>query len=173
MYAEKIDGIWQDVSPFAFRAARPNMLIPDPALESAGLYAVTVDPQPETAWNEAAEGALAESDGRPVWQWTVRPMTGAEVAGVRSGAEMTRSDFIIAAVMSGIIAAADGEAAARGEVPPGLAPLIDAMSPEERFMARIRWGAATRINRMDPLILTLAASLGVTDNQLDALFGLG
>lgn len=170
MHAEKIDGTWQEVSPSAFRAARPNMMIPDPALEDAGLYAVTVDPQPETAWNEMADSALVDRNGYPALEWTVRPMTAQELSQARAGMELPRVEFILRSVAAGIITGEDGIAAAKGEVPPSLASLINGFDASQRTAAAIRWGAATRINRMDPLILGFAASFGVTDQQLDTLF---
>ena len=105
MHAELIDGNWQQRSPHAFRKARPNMLIPDAALEGLGLIPVSQDPRPETAWNEVAEGALNERDGKPVWAWTVRPMTAEELEALRAGMELTRSEFILRAVGAGLIAA--------------------------------------------------------------------
>lgn len=170
MYAEKINGTWQEASPASFRAARPNMLIPDPALESAGLYAVAIDARPETGWNQTAESALVDRDGHPALEWTLRPMTAEELAQARAGMELPRADFILLAVAAGIITGEDGVAAAKGEVPPSMVSLFNGFDTAQRTAAAIRWGAATRINRMDPLILGFAASLGVTDQQLDALF---
>lgn len=170
MHAQLIDGLWAEVSPADFRAARPNTIIPDAALAGMGLRPVSIDPRPETAWNEVSDSALVDRNGEPALEWTVRPMTAQELAQARAAMDLPRADFILRAVTASIITGEDGIAAAKGEVPPSLASLINGFGPAQRTAAEIRWGAATLINRLDPLILGFAASMGVTDQQLDALF---
>lgn len=55
---------------------------------------------------------------------------------------------------------------------PSLAPVFSSMSPEVQLEAIVRWGAATMIDRSNPVLAALAAAMTVTDAQLDALFGI-
>lgn len=96
----------------------------------------------------------------------------AEHQGRRAMASMTRSDFLLAAIRAGIIQPSDAGPAARGEIPPSLAPVFSSMPPEVQLEAVVRWGAATMIDRTNPVLAALAAAMAVTDEQLDALFGI-
>lgn len=91
----------------------------------------------------------------------------------RNTATLSRIDFLIAAKNAGLISESDAEAAAESQIPPSMSPLFASLSPADQFEARIRWKAATIIERMNPLILQWASILGVTDQQLDVLFGIG
>lgn len=96
----------------------------------------------------------------------------AEHEAKRAMASMTRSDFLLAAIRAGIIQPSDAGPAARGEIPPSLAPVFASMPPDVQIEAVVRWGAATMIDRTNPVLAALAAAMTVTDAQLDALFGI-
>lgn len=96
----------------------------------------------------------------------------ADLAAWRAQASMTRADLVIAAVGAGIIPAADAGPAARGEVTPSIQALIDALPPAHQLEATVRWAASTVIDRTNAILTALAASMGLTDAQLDQLFGL-
>lgn len=91
--------------------------------------------------------------------------------GARAISSLSRIDFLLAAKASGLISEDDAIAASRGEIPPGMSQLIEALTPEQQFEAKVRWGGATTIYRLDPFICDWAARLGVTDGQLDQMFG--
>ena len=46
------------------------------------------------------------------------------------------------------------------------------LTPEQQDKLPVIWPTVTRINRMDPLILAVAAGTGISAQTLDALFGL-
>lgn len=94
----------------------------------------------------------------------------AELQRRRETTGMTRTEFLIAAKNFNIISEDDAILAARGEVPPSMAPLFDRLPADQRFEAAITWSAATRVNRMDPFIQLWASILEITDEQLDQLF---
>ena len=101
------------------------------------------------------------------------PRDPAEVlAAARAAASMSRSDFLLAVIRAGILPASDAGPAARGEIPPSLVPVFAAMPAEVHLEAVVRWGAATVIARLDPILGLLAEALNVTPEQLDALFGI-
>ncbi|MGN7870962.1 hypothetical protein [Paracoccus sp. 22332] len=96
----------------------------------------------------------------------------AELAAWRASASMTRANLVIAAVTAGIIPASDAAPAARGEITPSIQALIDQLPPEQQLEAVVRWAASTVIDRTNPILTALAASMGLTDEDLDQLFGL-
>lgn len=131
-------------------------------------------------WSEAAglfmplppcPGIWAVWDGQ---SWT-DPRTpddlAAEMEARREAASMARPDLVIAAVTAGIIPASDAAPAARGEITPTIQVLIDRLPPEVRVEATVRWAGSTRINRTNQILTAIAAEMGVTDQQLDELFG--
>ena len=96
----------------------------------------------------------------------------AELEAARASANMTRSDFLLAAIRAGIILPSDAGPAARGEIPPSLEPVFDGLPPEVQIEAVVRWSASTMIERMNPVLAALAGAMTITDAQLDALFGI-
>ena len=52
----------------------------------------------------------------------------------------------------------------------GLLPAVEAAMPEADPIARLAWDEAVEFRRLSPTIATLAASLGLSDTDLDALF---
>lgn len=90
----------------------------------------------------------------------------------RASTALSRIDFLLAATAAGAISQDDAIAASKGEVPPSMAVIIDSMSPEQQFEAKVRWGAATTIYRNDPFLNSWAIKLGVTPEAMDELFGI-
>lgn len=172
MHAKLVNGTWVQATPAEIRAAHPNKIIPDLQLAGHGLQSVTVDERPEVAPGQVADGALVDRGGAPAWEWTVRPMTAAELQDARSGASLTKTEFLLRAASAGLLTQADAKLAAHGDVPASFAAVIAAMPQADRDRAEIIWPAATRIERLDPLIGAVAAGMSITDAQLDALFGL-
>lgn len=98
----------------------------------------------------------------------------ADLSARRIRANLSRQDFCLALKRAGILPPAEAIAAAKGDWPatfnaalPGLA-LRDVDADE----AQIIWASATRIMRNHPLIGALSAAAGLTDIQVDALFGI-
>lgn len=91
----------------------------------------------------------------------------------RAAASMSRSDFLLASIGAGIIQPSDAGPAARGEIPPSLMPVFEDLPPAVQIEAIVRWGAATMIERTNPILAALAEAMQITEAQLDALFGIG
>lgn len=95
----------------------------------------------------------------------------ADLEARRASASMTRANLVLAAVTARIIPEADAAAAARGEITASIQALIDQMPTERQLEAVVRWAASIVIDRTNPILTALAASMGLTDAQLDQLFG--
>lgn len=123
----------------------------------------------DTGWSDAV--AAAAHFGGEV---TAPPIETPEqlLAAARATASMTRSDFLLVAIRAGIIAPSDAGPAARGEIPPSLGPIFEDLPSDVQIEAVVRWGAATMIERMNPVLAVLAEAMAITDEQLDALFGI-
>ena len=147
-------GFWSEVSP----DVDPNAL----AVSSTGEI-IVMPVARQYPWQEP-DGAGGWTDTR-----NEDEIAHARVL-ARNQASLSRIEFLLAAKNAGLITEADAEAAAESKIPPSMLPLFDAMTPEQQFEAKIRWKAATIIERMNPFILQWAGILGVTDEQLDALF---
>ncbi|MFC3569205.1 hypothetical protein [Paracoccus simplex] len=105
-------------------------------------------------------------------EWTDPRNPLQEMAAARAAAVMPRPDFLLAAIAAGIIQPSDAGPAARGEIPPSLTSVFEGLPPEVQLEAVVRWGAATMIERMNPILLALAGAMGVSEAQLDGLFGI-
>lgn len=90
----------------------------------------------------------------------------------RHSSFLTKSEFLQACMSVGLLTPAEAAAAARGDVPESYGPALATMSAEQRDRVAVIWPAVTRIERMDPLILAVAAGAGISDETLDAMFGL-
>ncbi|MDQ7775249.1 MAG: hypothetical protein Q4615_04700 [Paracoccus aminovorans] len=110
--------------------------------------------------------------GVPVLRPPPAPDPGAAIEAARAAAVMPRPDFLLAAIAAGIIQPSDAGPAARGEIPPSLASVFEGLPPEVQLEAVVRWGAATMIERMNPILLALADAMDVGEAQLDGLFGI-
>ncbi|AZV00350.1 hypothetical protein [Paracoccus sulfuroxidans] len=125
--------------------------------------AMAAFPDPPSEWAEFDFAAR---------QWVDHYDPALALAAARASANMTRSDFLLAAISAGIILPSDAGPAARGEIPPSLVPVFDGLPLEVRIEAVVRWGAATVIERTNPVLAALAEAMAITDADLDALFGI-
>lgn len=128
-----------------------------------------------------AEGVVTALPPRPGPGWMLDPVAvvwidmrdpDMDQQILRQAASMTRSEFLLAAIRAGIIQPSDAGPAARGEIPPSLAPVFASLPPEVQTEAVVRWGAATMIERANPVLAALAEAMAIPDAQLDALFGI-
>lgn len=72
----------------------------------------------------------------------------------------------------GLLSPADAVSASKGNWPDVFAAAISGLSATDQAKAQISWAGAASIPRMHPLILTVQATIGLTDAQVDALFGI-
>jgi len=93
------------------------------------------------------------------------------LAQTRASAYMTRIDFCIAMARAGVLTHADAVASARGAWPEAMATFLDYLDAEQRLDAQIEWAACDTVQRMHPFMLSLASWLGMSDEDVDAIFG--
>lgn len=150
-------------------------------LPPEGVDYIEVDDDVDVNEFYLSEGAIKRRPLRPhPWMifdpaaeaWVDNRDPDEELATARSAASMSRPDFLLAAITAGIIQPSDAGPAARGEIPPSLTAVFAALPEDVQLEAVVRWGAATIIERTNPVLAALAAAMGVTDEQLDALFGI-
>lgn len=107
------------------------------------------------------------------------PRTAADVQAAlyaaREATTLDKSTLLIRMAMAGMLPAEDAEIAAGGVIPPTIQAALDALPPEvfppeAQMIARIKWRSDNVISRVNPVIVLAAAALGVTDEQMDAIF---
>lgn len=128
------------------------------------------------------DGAVVPYPPRPTgahWVWSgddwVDPRTPADLAAAlqarRAGISLDKANLLIRLVEAHLLPAADAAEAARGIIPPSMAAMIETLPPAARTAAEIKWAADTSINRLHPVILAAAYAMGLTDAQVDQIFG--
>ena len=90
----------------------------------------------------------------------------------RSAASMTKGEFLQACIANMMLNPKEASIAARGDIPEPFQAAVALMTPEQQYDLRVIWPVTTRVCRMDPLLLAVAEARGITDDTLDALFGL-
>jgi hypothetical protein len=90
----------------------------------------------------------------------------------RGSTAVSRADFCIALVTHGLLTAPDAIAAAKGDWPQVFANALSGLPQAQQVAAQITWATAAEIHRLHPLILAVQAKIGLTDAQVDGLFGL-
>jgi len=93
------------------------------------------------------------------------------LAKARAKASMPRAAFILAALDAGILTETDAEQAVNGW-PVGWDAFFEGQPARDRIAAKAEWASTTVVRRNAPLIAQLAAFKGLTDAQVDALFGI-
>lgn len=96
------------------------------------------------------------------------------LADQRARAELPRFDFAMATAAAGIVTyEAAAQWAAGNQVPPAVQAVIDAMPAEEQGPAVVDVLARPVIRRSGSMMPALATAYGLTEADLDALFGIG
>lgn len=90
----------------------------------------------------------------------------------RAATYLTKAEFLQACMATGLLTPSEAAVAAKGDIPEPFLPAVASMTPEQQDMLPVIWPAVTRINRMDPLILAVAKGARISEETLDALFGL-
>lgn len=90
----------------------------------------------------------------------------------RSFAQISRTEFLTSLNELGILADEEAELAAGGGWPTRFDEMLTQMSNvTERIAAKSKWATLSVVRRNSPLILGLANLSGVTESQLDQIFG--
>lgn len=97
----------------------------------------------------------------------------AELADWRVSAFVSRQEFCIALKRAGVLPGAEAVSAAKGDWPATFNAVLPTLAGAgiDADEAQITWASATVIHRNHPMIAALAAAAGLTDAQVDALFG--
>jgi len=90
----------------------------------------------------------------------------------RKQAVLSRETFLIGCVSASIITEAEAEEAADGSWPSSFNAFLAGMTATQRIEAKALWASRANVRRDSPLLALVAANKGVTDAELDALFGI-
>lgn len=90
----------------------------------------------------------------------------------RAAATLTRAQFLTACVDAGIITAEVAEEAASGVWPTAFNPFLAGLTAAQRIDAKATWADGGDVRRSNPILTLIAAYQNVTDEQLDAMFGI-
>lgn len=124
----------------------------------------------DAQWRELmAHGDARRWDGTTLVEWAPDPADA--LAAWRAEASLSRRAFLQAAHDAGYIDAATRLEAAQGRWPSALAGALSGMSDSERTAAEIEWAETPRVRRDHPLMALVAVHLGLSDAEVDALFG--
>ena len=148
--------------PVDLRARLPNTSMREnwPGGELEGIEYVLVQPTPRPDYDPAAqnltEATPALVSGAWVQRWTVTPASAAEIAerleDRRAGMSCTPRQARLALAGAGLLPAVEAWVAAQGAA------------------AQIEWEYASEIRRTVGLVTSAASTMGLTDEQIDALF---
>ena len=97
------------------------------------------------------------------------PTEAEKLADARQAARITRGKFCMACVGAGLLTEAEAIEAAKGDWPESFSNALPDGVPE--YAAKIEWASVTHVRRMNKILLGVAAAAGVTDAQLDQMFG--
>lgn len=87
----------------------------------------------------------------------------------RPGASLSRAEFCIALKRAGVLSAQEAKVAAKGDWPASFAAALAGVTDADE--AEILWAGVGTVERTHPLLIVLQAASGLTDEQIDALFG--
>jgi hypothetical protein len=118
---------------------------------------------------DPTEGVNAEGEWEKVW-----PLLDMPVEDRRSQAFMSRRSFALVALGEGWVTEAEAIAWAAGQaIPAWVEQIIDANIPEaSRALVKIQTLTDVDVKRTGQLMPMLQAAKGVSDAELDALFGI-
>ena len=91
----------------------------------------------------------------------------------RSTASLSRREFCLRLASMNILPGSDALASAKGEWPATMADFLGYLDADQALDAQIEWAAVSSIDRLHPMVLTLASWLDLPELQVDALFGIG
>lgn len=91
----------------------------------------------------------------------------------RATASLPRYAFLQACVTAGIITQETAEEAADGSWPAAFNTFLDGQDGAQRIAAKAVWADGKEVRRDSTILALIAADAGVTDAQLDGMFGYG
>ena len=91
----------------------------------------------------------------------------------RSKKALTRTQFFVAAFRAGFITATEAEEAGAGNtLPAAFITAIEDLPEDDQAEARITLRTAQTFDRLHPLMEPVRVALGLTEAQVDAMFGI-
>ena len=103
-------------------------------------------------------------------EYTPKPVP---IEKLRANASLSRAKFLQVCVAAGIITEDVAEEAASGVWPSAFDTFLTGLTVEKRIEAKATWVDGQRVRRDSPILALIAAEQGVTDEQLDQMFGIG
>lgn len=145
-------------------------------VDGAVVNVIEVDPAnvPDWAadWPEAGDAGPGWTRNGTAFTPPPGPDPAVALARRRDEASLSKREFLHACVEHAIMSPEDALAGARGNIPAAFAGVVSQMSGAAQFAAALDWAAAARIDRMNPLIVAVAAAAGIHDETVDAIFGI-
>jgi hypothetical protein len=89
----------------------------------------------------------------------------------RENATLTRRQFCLACLQAGLLSPEDAVVAAKGDWPVSFDAALVGLSEMEVAAAKVEWASVSTIRRNAPLLAVVQTTAGITDGELDALFG--
>ncbi len=91
----------------------------------------------------------------------------------REAATLDKSELLMRLAMPGVGILSPEEAieAAQGRIPASFQPAIASLPAEAQMLARIKWAGDQIISRTNPLLILAAYAKGISDEQMDQIFG--
>lgn len=90
----------------------------------------------------------------------------------RNNAAIERAEFCNNLAAAGILTDSDAIKGAQGFWPDAMISFLDYLDATQRRDVQIEWATVLTIRRMHPFVLSLGSWLGLTDAQVDTLFGI-
>lgn len=89
---------------------------------------------------------------------------------LRDMMSLSFTQLLIGLENKGWLTTAEAEAWLDGVLPAPVVAVIASLPADQRFAARARAKRPTMVERLNPLVVALAAAVGKTDDELDAFF---
>lgn len=121
----------------------------------------------EDEYPEVWADVIATGDIAPY----VPPSEDEKRAAWRNAVSLTRAEFCTALRAAGILNRSEAIAAAKGDWPASFEPMLDNMTEAEADAALILWAGITIIERNHPLLEAVRQFKGLSQEDVDALFG--
>jgi hypothetical protein len=90
----------------------------------------------------------------------------------RENISLSKGQFCINAYNAGFLSEEDAVTAAKGDWPESFTTALSGLTPSQIVEAKIEWALVTTVRRNAPLLEMVRASQNISEEVLDALFGL-
>jgi hypothetical protein len=103
---------------------------------------------------------------------TAEARAASALTSARVSASVTRRAFCLGLARLEILSPEAALASAKGGWPAEMDGFLSFLDPDQALEAQIEWAAVATVDRMHPMVLSLASWLTLSDTQVDALFGI-